>query len=109
MEFNFKISYKPGKEGQKPDTLTRLSQDKPKGVDDSQSREQFQTLLRASQLDNDIKKALAVMFCANEVDVDSEVDVDVDSKDEKDENIVDVRDYTGLDLCQHTSEEQIWN
>ena len=34
-EFNFKISYRPGKEGEKPDTLTRLAQDKPKGINDS--------------------------------------------------------------------------
>ena len=40
----------------------------------------------------------------NEVDVDSEVDVG--SEVDENENIVDVRDYTGLDLHQHTSEEQ---
>ena len=122
-EFNFRISYRPGKEGEKPDTLTRLSQDKPKGVDDSRSREQFQTLLKASQLDDDIKKALAVMFYADkvdvesevdvenevdmeskvDVDVDSKVDVDVDSEDEKDENIVDMSDYMGLELHQYSN------
>ena len=34
-EFNFKITYRPGKKGEKPDTLTRLAQNKPKRVDDS--------------------------------------------------------------------------
>ena len=110
-EFNFKISYRPGKEGEKPDTLTRLSQDKPKGVDDSQSQEQFQTLLKADQLDNDIKKALAVIFCANKVDEVDEVDVDseidVDSEVQKNEDIVDVRDYINQDLHQHSELEQI--
>ena len=75
MEFNFKITYKPEKKGEKPDTLTRLSQDKPKGVDDSRSQEQFQTLLKADQLDDNVKKTLAVIFCANEVDEVDEVDV----------------------------------
>ena len=40
-KFNFRISYRPGKEGEKPDTLTRLSQDKPKGVEDSCQQHQF--------------------------------------------------------------------
>ena len=65
-------------------------------------------MLKASQLDNDIKKALAVIFYANKVDEDSkadinsEVDVDseinVDNKVEKNEDIVDVRDYINQSL-----------
>ena len=108
-EFNFKITYRPGKEGEKPDILTRLAQDKPTGVDDSCHREQFQTLLKADQLDEDIKKALAVVFRANKVDEIDEIDevnefdkVEVENKD-----IVDVRDYIGLDLHQHSELEQI--
>ena len=46
-EFNFKISYRPGKEGKKPDTLTRLAQDRPKGFDNARQQHQFQTLLKA--------------------------------------------------------------
>ena len=111
-EFNFRITYRPGKKGEKPDILTRLAQDKPTGVDDSRHREQFQTLLKADQLDEDIKKALAVLFRTNEVDKVDEID-EIDEVDEVDEvdgdenkNIVDVRDYTRLDLRQHTLEEQ---
>ena len=108
-EFNFKISYRPGKEGEKPDTLTRLAQDRPKRFDDSRQQHQFQTLLKTDQLDDDVKKALAVMFYADkvdadsetDVDVDSEVDVDVDIEGEKDEDIVDVRDYINKNLHQH--------
>lgn len=33
-EFNFKIMYRPGKQGEKPDVLTRRSQDFPKGIED---------------------------------------------------------------------------
>ena len=111
-EFNFRISYRPGKEGGKPDTLTRLAQDKPKGVDNSRSQQQFQTLLKADQLDDNLRKALAVIFCANTKpnnaaeDVDEVDEVDVNSEVDEDENIVDVRDYTGLNLRQHTSEDQ---
>ena len=106
-EFNFKITYRPGKEAEKPDTLTKLAQDRPKRFDDSRQQHQFQTLLKADQLDNDVKKALAVIFCGNEVDEVNEVDVvDVDSEVGKDENIVDVRDYMGLNLHQNSNSQQ---
>ena len=103
LEFNFRITYRPGKEVEKPNTLTRLAQDKPKRFDDSRQQHQFQTLLKADQLDDNVKKALAVISCANEVD---EVD-QVDEVDEiENENIVDVRDYMGLDLHQHLDVQQ---
>ena len=109
LEFNFRIIYRPGKESEKPDTLTRLAQDRPKGFDNSRQQHQFQTLLKADQLDHNVRKALAVIFCANEVDEVDEID-EIDEVEEVDEveneNIVDVKDYTGLDLRQHTSEEQ---
>lgn len=108
-EFNFKISYRPGKEGEKPDVLTRRSQDMPKGFDDSRPQHQFQTLLRADQLDDDVKKALAVIFCANttaedginaiEDNVDN-VD-DVDDVAENEEDIVGVEDYVEDDGGSH--------
>ncbi|THC87525.1 hypothetical protein EYZ11_013030 [Aspergillus tanneri] len=68
-EFNFKIMYWPGKQGQKPDTLTRRSQDLPKGFDDERERERFQTVLRENQLDEDLRKALCATFCANTVGI----------------------------------------
>ena len=61
-EFNFKIMYRPGKQGQKPDYLTRRSQDLPKGSEDDREKQQFQTLLQSHQLDEDIRKALAVIW-----------------------------------------------
>ena len=72
-------------------------------------------MLKASQLNDDIKKALAIMFYANEVDVESKVDVDrnvdvdevdMDSKVEKNEDIVDVRNYINKNLHQHSEWEQ---
>ena len=68
-------------------------------------------MLKASQLDDDIKKALAVMFYAEEADEADEVDeVDASEVDEVDEvenkDIVDVRDYIGLDLHQHSNVQQ---
>ena len=117
LEFNFRITYRPGKEGEKPDTLTRLAQDRPKGFDDARQQHQFQTLLKIDQLDDNVKKALAVIFYANKVDVDSEIDVDskvdmdsnvdIDSEVEKNENIVDVRDYINQNLDQHSELQQI--
>lgn len=70
-EFNFKIMYRPGKQGQKPDSLTRRSQDLPKDLKDDRSREQFQTLLQSHQLDDNVRKALNVLFCVNKAHADS--------------------------------------
>ena len=113
-EFNFKISYRPEKKGEKPDTLTKLAQNRLKKVNDLQQQHQFQTVLKASQLDKKIKKALAVMFYAkkaneadevDKVDVDSKIDVDCEI--EKSEDIVDVRDYINQNFHQHLELEQI--
>jgi hypothetical protein len=68
-EFNFKIMYRPGKQGEKPDMLTRRSQDLPKEFDDDRKQHQFQTLLQESQLDDDIRKALNVLFCPATADL----------------------------------------
>jgi hypothetical protein len=65
-EFNFKIMYRPGEQGQKPDSLTHRSQDLPKDLKDDRSPEQFQTLLQSHQLDDDVRKAPNVLFCVNE-------------------------------------------
>ena len=47
-----------------------------------------------------------MICCANKVDEIDKID-EIDEVDEvENENIVDVRDYTGLDFRQHTSEEQ---
>jgi hypothetical protein len=82
-EFNFKIMYRPGKQGEKPDILTRRSQDLPKGFSDERQKHQFQTLLQADHLDEDIKKALNVLFCADEIDDDDQSSVlsDMPSED----------------------------
>ena len=112
-EFNFRITYRPGKEGEKPDTLTRLSQDRPKRFDDSRQQHQFQTLLKADQLDDNVKKALAVVFCANKANKTNEASEvnkvdEVDKIDEvENEAIVDVRDYINQNLHQHSELDQI--
>ena len=64
-KFNLKITYRPGKQGEKPDTLTRRSQDPLKGLEDSRQQPQLQTLLQEHQLDDDVRKALSVGFCTN--------------------------------------------
>jgi hypothetical protein len=66
-EFNFKIMYRPGKDGQKPDILTRRSQDIPSDSDDNRTKHQLQTLIQDHQIDKDIKKALCVMWSVNDV------------------------------------------
>ena len=49
--FNFKIAYRPGKQGIKPDSLTRRSEDLPEEGDERLSH-QSQTILKRENLDN---------------------------------------------------------
>ena len=99
-EFNFKISYRPGKQGEKFNVLTRQSQDLPKSIEDSQQQHQFQTLLQDHQLDKDIKKALAVIFCVN-IAIGEGVNnkgvnriVDGNEKNKENEEIIDVKEFS---------------
>ena len=57
-EFNFQISYRPGAQGTKPDSLTRRTDDLP--ADDSDERRQFnnQVILKAKNLDVGVRKAV---------------------------------------------------
>lgn len=55
-EFDFKIMYRPGKQGGKPDALTRRSQDLPAGIEDARNEYQHQVLLKEDQLDDRIKQ-----------------------------------------------------
>lgn len=49
-QFNFRISYRPGKQSTKPDSLTRRSQDLPEGTDDARLQHQHQVLLKDKNL-----------------------------------------------------------
>ena len=92
-EFNFKIMYRPGKQGEKPDILTQRSQDILKGVEDLRQQHQFQTLLQDDQLDKDVKKDLAVMFCAG--NAKEEVNID--------EDIINAEDYLDDDMARNSN------
>ena len=76
LEFNFRVTYRPGKKGEKPDTLTKLAQDKPRGFDNARQQHQIQTLLKANQLDDNVKKALAVIFSADSTEADEADETD---------------------------------
>ena len=63
---------------------------------------QFQTLLQGHQLDDDVKKALAVLFSVNSTTADAAIDDVVDENgteqvddvnSDENEEIVDVNDY----------------
>ncbi|KAI0992292.1 hypothetical protein K3495_g15894, partial [Podosphaera aphanis] len=49
-EFDFKIVFRPGKQGGKPDALTRISSDRPLSIDDDRNRHQNQILLKPHQI-----------------------------------------------------------
>ena len=48
--------------------LTKCSQNIPKSFNDSHQQQQFQTLLTAEHLNDNVKKALEVVFSANTID-----------------------------------------
>ena len=57
--FNFKISYRPGRHGGKPDALTRRSGDLPQGGEDERIRHQNQTILKPQYLSPEVADDLA--------------------------------------------------
>lgn len=56
-EFNFKITYRPGKQGTKPDALTRRSDDLPQGTQDERHQHQWQVLIKPHQVDEELRIA----------------------------------------------------
>jgi hypothetical protein len=50
-QFNFKLTYRPGKLGGKPDALTRRSQDLPQDANDARNQHQEQTILQPEHLE----------------------------------------------------------
>ena len=59
-EFNFKISYRPGKQGTKPDSLTRRTGDLPCDDSDERRRYQQQILLKPGNLEPGIRNAVDI-------------------------------------------------
>lgn len=57
-EYNFRIMYRPGKQGGKPDALTRRKQDLSANAEDDRTKYQHQVLLKEHQLDDEVKKDL---------------------------------------------------
>ena len=55
-EFNFKITYRPGKMGAKPDSLTRRQGDIPEDMEDVRNQFQNQTILKEYNLDHGMRK-----------------------------------------------------
>ena len=85
--FDFKIIYRPGKAGGKPDALTRRSGDLPEEGDETDERRQFQyqTILKTHNLDEGIARSynldhsvtLAPAFLDQEHELDVESDIDI--------------------------------
>ncbi len=57
-EFNFKISYRPGRQGTKPDSLTRRNGDLPENDEDDRREYQNQVMLKPRHLDDGIRQAV---------------------------------------------------
>ena len=59
-EFNFQITYRPGRQGTKPDSLTRRPGDLPEGAEDPRVAYQQQTILKEENLDTGVKDAVRI-------------------------------------------------
>ncbi len=57
-EFNFKISYRPGRQGTKPDSLTRRTGDLPENDQDDRRQYQNQVMLKSKHLDEGVRRAI---------------------------------------------------
>ena len=59
-EFNFKISYRPGRQGTKPDSLTRRVGDLPENDNDDRYQYQQQVLLKDKNLEEGVRNAISL-------------------------------------------------
>ena len=59
-QFDFVIRFRPGKDGGKPDALTRRSQDLPQSLDDIRTQYRNQSLLKPENIDSAITPQLPV-------------------------------------------------
>ena len=64
-EFNFWITYRPGKSGAKPDSLIRRPGDFPEDASDSRHLYQHQTVLKRKNLDHNMQKAFRLASLIN--------------------------------------------
>ncbi|KAF7573021.1 hypothetical protein PtrM4_079260 [Pyrenophora tritici-repentis] len=56
-EFNFRVKYRPGKQGTKPDALTRRPGDLPANAEDERRQHQVQVILKPDQVDPECRVA----------------------------------------------------
>ena len=61
--YDFKIVFRPGKYGGKPDALTRISKDKPLDEEDERTKHQHQTLLKPQQILRRVEAPSVVELC----------------------------------------------
>lgn len=59
-EFNFKITYRPGTQDTKPDSLTRRSDDIPGNHDDERHKYNYRILLKEHYLDKRVRNAVKI-------------------------------------------------
>ena len=66
-DFNFRIAYRPGKQGTKPDSLTRRVGDLPEHEDDDRTQYRNRTILKDENLEPGVKNAIRLApFLLNE-------------------------------------------
>ena len=81
-QFNFRIIYRPGKSGAKPDSLTRRSGDLPKEGDERLT-ENFHAVIKPHQI---LRLDCHATGAANNADADADAEADADADAEADAN-----------------------
>jgi hypothetical protein len=59
-DYNFQITYRPGKDNQKADALTRRPGDRPKGPEDDRQKQMSRTILTPDKIHPDVKSSVTI-------------------------------------------------
>jgi hypothetical protein len=71
-DYHFQITYRPGKENQKADSLTRRPGDRPEGDEDHRQKEMIRTILTPDKIHPDVKCELQISYMNDEEDPQEE-------------------------------------
>ena len=59
-DYNFQITYRPGKDNQKADALTRRPGDRPEGPEDDRQKQMSRTILTPDKIHPDVKSSVTI-------------------------------------------------
>jgi RNase H-like domain found in reverse transcriptase/Reverse transcriptase (RNA-dependent DNA polymerase)/Integrase zinc binding domain/Chromo (CHRromatin Organisation MOdifier) domain len=105
--FNFIIKFRPGKQGEKPDALTRRSQDLPSSALDARNLYQQQTVLKPHNLSDAVKEDLQIHALTRAQRSNTEDDQEDDTSSVPDLEAMMDEAYTNDEVLQSIREASI--